>query len=209
MMRNLFRTTISSISYIRNLFPDNCFTDRILTGVPIKTLRPITDESKLMCKWLEEGVFDTLTKKYLKTIIFAIEDEGNILKENKKELEILGVDISNLKKVKTPFKKITYKEAIKKLKEKGHKIKYGDDFGVHEERGLAKYYGDKFVFVTNYPLSLLKFYHGEDPKSLVTGTNFNLLAPKIGEMVDGSQRDRKSTRLNSSHTDLSLMPSSA
>ena len=112
-----------------------------------------------------------------------------VLKENKKELEILNVDLARLKKVKAPFKKITYEEAIKKLKEKGHKIKYGDDFGANEERGLAKYYGDCFVFVTNYPLQLLKFYHGEDLKKPGTGTNFNLLAPDIGEVVDGSQRE--------------------
>ena len=35
----------------------------------------------------------------------------------------------------------------------------------------------------------MKFYHGEDLKNPGTGTNFNLLAPKIGEMVDGSQRE--------------------
>ena len=75
------------------------------------------------------------------------------------------------------------------MKENGHNIKYGDDFGSAEERGLAKYYGDKFVFVTNYPIELLKFYHGEDPKKPGTGTNFNLLAPGVGEMVDGSQRE--------------------
>jgi len=119
-------------------------------------------------------------------VIYTIQ---KILKENKKELKILEADISMLKKVKAPFKKITYKEAVKKLKEKGHKIKYGNDFGAHEERGLAKYYGGDFIFVTNYPLEILKFYHGEDPKNPGTGTNFNLLAPKIGEMVDGSQRE--------------------
>ena len=119
-------------------------------------------------------------------IIYAID---KVLKENKTELEVLGADISMLKQVKAPFKRITYEEAIKKLKEKGHKIKSGDEFGAHEERGLAKYYGDKFVFVTNYPLTLLKFYHGEDLKKPGTGTNFNLLAPKIGELVDGSQRE--------------------
>ncbi len=112
-----------------------------------------------------------------------------VLSENKKELEILKADVAKLKKVKAPFKRVTYKEAIEKLKSKGHEIKYGDDFGAHEERGLAKYYGENFVFVTNYPLELLKFYHGEDPKSPGTGTNFNLLAPGIGEMVDGSQRE--------------------
>lgn len=119
-------------------------------------------------------------------IIYVIQ---KVLKENLKELEILGVDVAMLKKVKAPFKKITYEEAIKTLNKKNHKIKYGNDFGSVEERGLAKYYGNNFVFVTNYPLSLLKFYHGEDLKKPGTGTNFNLLAPNVGEMVDGSQRE--------------------
>ena len=119
-------------------------------------------------------------------VVYAIQ---KILKENKKELEILDANINMLKKVKAPFKKITYKEAIETLKKKGHKITYGDDFGAQEERGLAKYYGGNFLFVTNYPMEILKFYHGEDSKNPGTGTNFNLLAPGVGEMVDGSQRE--------------------
>ncbi len=119
-------------------------------------------------------------------ILYALD---KVLKENKKELEVLNVDLSRFKKIKAPFKRMTYKDAIKKLKEKGHRVKYGDDFGADDERGLAKYYGDSFVFVTNFPLQLLKFYHGEDPKNPGTGTNFNLLAPRVGELVDGSQRE--------------------
>ena len=119
-------------------------------------------------------------------ISYAIQ---KVLKENESELKAVGANIEMLKKVKIPFKRVTYEEAIKKLNENGHKLKYGDDFGSAEERGLAKYYGDNFVFVTNYPLALLKFYHGEDPKKPGTGTNFNLLAPGVGEMVDGSQRE--------------------
>ncbi|MGY4884585.1 MAG: asparagine--tRNA ligase [Nanobdellota archaeon] len=129
-----------------------------------------------------------------------------VLEENKNELEILEADISKLEKVKAPFKRVTYKEAIETLNKNGHKLKYGDDFGSAEERGLAKYYGDKFVFVTNYPMGLLKFYHGEDLKNPGTGTNFNLLAPGVGEMVDGSQREpdlkKIVERLNKSGMDL-------
>ncbi len=121
-----------------------------------------------------------------KCLVYVIE---KVLKECKNELEILEVDVSRLKKIKAPFKRITYNEAIEKLQENGYKIKQGDDFKSAEERSLAKYYGDKFVFVTNYPLKLLKFYHGEDSKNPGTGTNFNLLAPGIGEITDGSQRE--------------------
>lgn len=136
-------------------------------------------------------------------VIYVIE---KVLKECKNELEIVEADIEKLKKVKKPFKRITYKEAIKTLQDNDHKIKYGDDFKSAEERSLAKYYGESFVFVTNYPLELLKFYHGEDLKNPGTGTNFNLLAPGIGEMADGSQREpdlkKIVTRLKKAKIDL-------
>jgi len=136
-----------------------------------------------------EGAWMTLADDMIlaeECIAFVIK---RVLEENRRELEILGADIKRLEKVKTPFRRITYKEAIKTLIKNGHKIKYGEEFKSAEERGLSKYYGNEFVFVTNYPLELLKFYHGEDPKNLGTGTNFNLLAPEIGEVVDGSQRE--------------------
>ncbi len=111
-----------------------------------------------------------------------------IITENKRELEVLGVDVSKLRKVKSPLPQITYDEAIKKLHKKGVKIKYGQDLGAKEERELAKPYDTPLV-VTNYPLQILKFYHGEDPKKLGTGMNFNILAPGLGEIIDGSQRE--------------------
>jgi len=131
-----------------------------------------------------------------------------VLEENRSELEVLEADISKLEKIKIPFKRVTYKEAIEILNKNGHNLKYGDDFKSAEERGLANYYGNEFVFVTNYPLPLLKFYHGEDSKNPGTGTNFNLLASEVGEMVDGSQREpdlKKITeRLKKSGVDLGM-----
>ncbi|MFH1209267.1 MAG: asparagine--tRNA ligase [archaeon] len=118
-------------------------------------------------------------------IMYSIKE---VLKNNKTELNVLGVEESHLKNIKIPFPRITYKEAIEILNKKDYKIKYGEDFGVNEEREIASYYNN-FVVVTNYPLELLKFYHGEDPKNPGTGTNFNLMAPGIGETVDGSQRE--------------------
>jgi asparaginyl-tRNA synthetase len=62
------------------------------------------------------------------------------------------------------------------------------------------------IFVTNYPMGLLKFYHGEDLDNPGFGMNFNLLAPGIGEMVDGSQREpdlnKLVERLKKAKTDL-------
>ncbi|MFP4119117.1 MAG: asparagine--tRNA ligase [Candidatus Woesearchaeota archaeon] len=111
-----------------------------------------------------------------------------ILEKHETELEVLGVDTAPWKKIEAPFPRIPYDEAIKTLQEKGFRIEYGDDFGAPEERELAKPYGVP-IAVTNYPLEILKFYHGEDPDKPGTGMNFNVLAPGLGEIVDGSQRE--------------------
>ena len=111
-----------------------------------------------------------------------------VLEKNMKELKILGVDEKHLTKVKTPFPRISYKEAIALLNKKKFKIKYGKSFGTLEEKAIAEHYGT-FVVVTNYPLEILKFYHGEDIENKGTGMNFNMLAPGVGEVVDGSQRE--------------------
>eukprot|EP01119_Soliformovum_irregulare_P026254 TRINITY_DN9983_c0_g1_i1.p2 TRINITY_DN9983_c0_g1~~TRINITY_DN9983_c0_g1_i1.p2 ORF type:complete len:594 (+),score=203.61 TRINITY_DN9983_c0_g1_i1:2028-3809(+) len=72
MMRNLLRTAISTITYVRGLFPEDCFSDRLLAGVNIKSLLPTSEEANLLCRWLEEGVFEALNHKFLRVIIFGI-----------------------------------------------------------------------------------------------------------------------------------------
>lgn len=72
LVRNLIRTAISSICYIRHLFPENNFVDRILSGLNIKTLLPNSPETKLVIDWLEQGVFDALEKKFLRMLVFGM-----------------------------------------------------------------------------------------------------------------------------------------
>lgn len=150
-----------------------------------KTNRHLTEfwHCEVEAAWMN---LNDMIKLSEECIAYVIEE---VIKENKKELMILGVDLDYLKKVKPPFPRITYKKAIEKLQKTGHKIKYGNDFGATEEKDLAKYYNKEFVVVTNYPLEILKFYHGEDLKNPETGMNFNLLASKIGELIDGSERE--------------------
>ncbi|MGM5484316.1 MAG: asparagine--tRNA ligase [Nanobdellota archaeon] len=111
-----------------------------------------------------------------------------ILEKHETELETLGVDTGPWKKIEAPFPRMTYDKAIKTLQDKGFEIKYGEDFGAPEEKELARPYGVP-IAVTNYPLEILKFYHGEDPDKPGTGMNFNVLAPGLGEIIDGSQRE--------------------
>ncbi len=122
-----------------------------------------------------------------KECLFYVIEE--VIKENLQELEFLGVDITKLKNKEKYFLKVTYKEAVDKLIENGHQIEYGQDLGAKEEKELVDYYKTNFLIVTNYPLEILKFYHGEDLAKPGTGKNFNILASGIGEIIDGSERE--------------------
>lgn len=85
LARNLLRIALYNISYIRELFPINCFTDVSVPeiGMNIKKLIPMNSDSRRLIDWMEKGVSDALQKKYLKTLLFYIseKDEGNIIEE--------------------------------------------------------------------------------------------------------------------------------
>lgn len=75
----MFRASLSSIAYIRNLFGEDCFVDGEMGGTRFKRLtKPDMDENKeaaIFMKWLEDGVFDALSKKYLATVMLEIYED--------------------------------------------------------------------------------------------------------------------------------------
>ncbi|MBL7141751.1 asparagine--tRNA ligase [Patescibacteria group bacterium] len=120
-----------------------------------------------------------------KLICFIIQQ---VLKNCQKELETLKRDLKPLKKIKSPFPRITYDQIIKKLQQKGIKIKWGDDFGGDEETAISKMF-DKPVFIEKYPGKIKAFYMKPDPKNPKLALNNDCLAPEgYGEIIGGSQR---------------------
>lgn len=113
----------------------------------------------------------------------------SVLKNCKLELETLGRDVSKLEKVKTPFPRITYDEAIALLKEKGFDaIEWGEDFGAPHETAIAESF-DKPVFITHYPTKIKAFYMKPDPNRPEVVLCADLIAPEgYGEIIGGSQR---------------------
>ena len=90
------------------------------------------------------------------------------------------------------FAKVTYTEAIEILENCGKKfefpVKWGIDLQSEHERFLAEEYFQKPVFVTDYPTDIKAFYMklNEDGKTVRA---MDLLAPGIGEIIGGSQRE--------------------
>lgn len=112
-----------------------------------------------------------------------------VLERNQEELKILERNTKLLEKIKLPFPRITYQEAIKKLQRKGAKIKFGDDFGGDEETALSKEY-DQPLFIEKYPAKIKVFYMKRDPTNPELALNDDLSAPEgYGEIIGGSQRE--------------------
>lgn len=113
----------------------------------------------------------------------------SVLERCEIELKTLGRDTSKLEKIKAPFPRITYDEAIEFLKEKGFTdIEWGEDFGSPHETAIAESYNMP-VFITHYPTKIKPFYMqpSADREDVVLCAD--LIAPEgYGEIIGGSER---------------------
>ncbi|CAN6217198.1 unnamed protein product [Urochloa humidicola] len=85
LTRNLLRIAIYNISYIRELFHKEYFSDKLVPALEmkIKKLMPMDAESRMLIDWMGKGVYDALQKKYLKTLVFCIceKEDGPMIEE--------------------------------------------------------------------------------------------------------------------------------
>ena len=111
----------------------------------------------------------------------------SVLSSNRKELEILGRDISVLENIKVPFEKFTYEEVLHKLNSMGFDLSWGDDFGYKEEKALTQDLTSP-MYITNFPREK-GFYHRPDPNDTKSLVCHDLLAPEgYGEIIGGGER---------------------
>ncbi|MDV2580801.1 asparagine--tRNA ligase [Alkalibacillus haloalkaliphilus] len=113
----------------------------------------------------------------------------SVLENCKVELETLERDTAQLEKIKAPFPRITYTEAIQFLKDQGFDdIDWGDDFGAPHETAIAEAH-DKPVFITHFPVEIKAFYMKPDPDNSDVALCADLIAPEgYGEIIGGSER---------------------
>ena len=113
--------------------------------------------------------------------------------------------------INNDFERITYTEAIDILRESNHNKKkkfqylineWGIDLQSEHERYLVEKHFKKPVILTNYPKDIKAFYmrQNDDGKTVAA---MDILAPGIGEIVGGSQReerlDKLTQRMNEMH----------
>ncbi|KAF3783947.1 Asparagine--tRNA ligase cytoplasmic 1 [Nymphaea thermarum] len=95
----------------------------------------------------------------------------------------------------TPFERVSYTEAVELLKnvtEKKfeNKVEWGVDLASEHERYLTEVIFKKPVIVYNYPKTIKAFYMrlNDDSKTVAA---MDVLVPKVGELIGGSQREER------------------
>ena len=112
--------------------------------------------------------------------------------------------------VNTEFVRLTYTEGIEILKEaiaNGHKFEYPVDWGTdlqsEHERFLVEEHFGKPVILTDYPKDIKAFYmkQNEDGKTVRA---MDVLFPKIGEIIGGSERESDLGKLEARVNELQM-----
>ena len=152
------------------------------------------------------------------------------MKHNREDLEFLAQRLADEEKQKpmaerselglieklafvlnNKFERITYTDAINillespayKKKKFKYDIKWGTDLQSEHERYLVEKHFKKPVIVTDYPKEIKAFYmrQNDDGKTVAA---MDILAPGIGEIVGGSQREERLDKLTQRMTEMHI-----
>lgn len=120
---------------------------------------------------------------------FTVHIVNWVLEKCQEEFKELERDVSALEKIKKPFPRISYDEAVERLQKAGSEIQYGSDLGGTDETILTQMF-DRPVFVYNYPKSCKPFYMKPHPTQKELVLCADMLAPEgYGEIIGGSERN--------------------
>jgi asparaginyl-tRNA synthetase len=111
--------------------------------------------------------------------------------------------------VNTPFAHMTYTEAIEVLEKNNDNFQYpvhwGTDIQTEHERYLTEVHCKSPVIVTDYPKEIKAFYMKmNDDEKTVRG--MDVLVPRLGEIIGGSERESDLDLLTSRMEALDLNP---
>jgi asparaginyl-tRNA synthetase len=127
-----------------------------------------------------------------------------VLEECPSELAFLekqykGVTLAEIQLLaEKPFARMTYTDAVAELLKTKEKFEFPVSWGVDLQSEHERYLTDKIfqgpLIVTNYPKDIKSFYmrQNDDGKTVAA---MDVLAPRIGEIIGGSQREERLDRL--------------
>ena len=136
-----------------------------------------------------------------------------VLEECPEEMEFFNKFIDNTlldrlnNVISSDFGRISYTDAIKELEKVNeqfeYKVSWGTDLQTEHERYICEKLFGKPVFVTDYPSEIKAFYMKQNPDGKTVAAA-DLLAPGIGEIIGGSQREEDFDKLNSKIKELGM-----
>jgi nondiscriminating aspartyl-tRNA synthetase len=98
-------------------------------------------------------------------------------------LKMLGADI---KIPETPFKRITYDEAVGIARDNGEKIEWGDDLTTESEHSIGETVGEHY-FIVDWPTKIKPFYAMPYENKPEICRAFDMMHPRM-ELSSGAQR---------------------
>jgi len=151
----------------------------------------------------------TLAEAMLKYVFQAVLDERADDMEFFDERIEKGLIAKLRGMIDTPFVRMDYTEAIKILESAKDKfdypVKWGTDLQSEHERYLAEKHVKGPLVLMNYPKEIKAFYMrlNDDGKTVAA---MDVLAPGIGEIIGGSQREERLDVLDSRMLEVGLDP---
>lgn len=153
----------------------------------------------------------TLAEEFLKYIYAALLDERaddmaffekRVDKQCRQRLEQL---------VSSDFERMTYTEAVAILEKASKKVKFefpvqwGMDLQAEHERYLTEKHIGRAVAVLDYPRDIKAFYMRQNPDGKTVAA-MDVLAPGIGEIIGGSQREERLDVLDARMVEMDMDP---
>lgn len=150
-----------------------------------------------------------LAEQFLKRIV------RDALAECQEDLEFFNLRIDNtvqqtLENIESkPFVRLSYSEALTLLENSGRSfdfpVSWGSDLQSEHEKFLTEEHFDAPVIVHDYPATIKPFYMkvndgGETVRAM------DVLVPKVGEIIGGSQREERLDVLEQRMADQALAP---
>lgn len=148
-----------------------------------------------------------LAEGYLKHLITSVfEERGDDLEFLNSFIDKDLIKTLELTRDKT-FIRLTYTEAVEILLKSGKQfefpVSWGSDLQSEHERFLTEEHFGQPVILTGYPKDIKAFYMFQNPDGKTVAA-MDVLVPRIGEIIGGSQREHRLDRLTSRLTELGM-----
>jgi asparaginyl-tRNA synthetase len=141
----------------------------------------LTDNAQLAEEILKSLFDDLLTRRADDMAFFDLRIEKGVVARLKHVIE-------------SPFRRLSYTEAVEILKKSGRTfefpVEWGTDLQSEHERYLTEEHFKQPVILVDYPKQIKAFYMrlNDDGKTVAA---MDVLVPKIGEIIGGSQREER------------------